>query len=277
MNPVGKALWYIESHLADELSLADVANAAGVSRYHMTRAFGEATGYSIMRYVRGRRLSVAARLLAKGAPDILAVALEAGYGSHEAFTRAFREQFGVTPEAFRERGRLSSIKLLEPITLDQRPMASIHPPRFEYGKVLLIGGIGERYASETSAGIPAQWQQFIPHIGNVPGQAGGTAYGVSCNSDGEGGFDYICGVELADFSRLPRDWSRIRIPAQKYAVFAHAEHISTIRTVWSTIWNQWLPGSGHEVVDAPDFERYGEEFDSRTGLGGFEIWLPVKA
>jgi AraC family transcriptional regulator len=54
-----------------------------------------------MHYARGRRLSEAARALAAGAPNILEVALAAGYGSHEAFTRAFRRQFGVPPEALR--------------------------------------------------------------------------------------------------------------------------------------------------------------------------------
>src|SRR3954470_12793987 len=95
MNPVGKALWFIETHFAGELSLAAIAAAAGVSRYHLSRAFDAATGSSAMAYVRGRRLTLAAQALAKGAPDILSVALAAGYGSHEAFTRAFRDQFGL--------------------------------------------------------------------------------------------------------------------------------------------------------------------------------------
>jgi AraC family transcriptional regulator len=67
-----------------------------------------------------------------------------------------------------------------------------------------------------------------------------------------------------------------RIAAQKYAVFSHREHISTIRSTLNTIWNKWLPESGLEVVDAPDFERYGEGFDTRTGVGGLEIWIPIK-
>jgi AraC-like DNA-binding protein len=90
VSPVQKALWFMESHLGSEIreiTLEDIASVAGVSRYHLTRAFGEATGQSIMRYLRGRRLTEAARCLANGAPDILAVALDAGYGSHEAFTR----------------------------------------------------------------------------------------------------------------------------------------------------------------------------------------------
>jgi AraC-like DNA-binding protein len=106
VNPVGKALWYIESHFGNEITLDEVANIAGVSRYHMTRAFADVTGHSLIRYVRGRRLTEAARALAGGATNILSVALDAGYGSHEAFTRAFREQFDLTPEAVREQGDL---------------------------------------------------------------------------------------------------------------------------------------------------------------------------
>ena len=44
----------------------------------------------------------------------------------------------------------------------------------------------------------------------------------------------------------------------------------------NTIWSKWLPESGYEAADAPTFERYGEEFDGVTGLGGVEIWLPIK-
>src|SRR6202046_3134619 len=110
MNPAQRALWFIESHLADTLTLDEVAAIGGVSRFHMVRSFAAATGLSVMRYVRARRLSEAAKALASGAPDILTLALDADYGSHEAFTRAFRDHFGVTPEAVRA-SRLDTIKL----------------------------------------------------------------------------------------------------------------------------------------------------------------------
>src|SRR5215510_7261712 len=277
MNPVGKALWFIESHFASEITLDEIANVAGVSRYHMTRAFGEAVGHSIMRYLRGRRLTEAARALAIGAPDILTVALDSRYGSHEAFTRAFQEHFGMTPEAIREQGHLDNVKILEPIKMEETLKTSPPTVRFENGKVLFLAGIVNRYTCETSAGIPSQWQRFMPHIGTIPEQIGRTAFGLRYNSDDDGNFDYLCGVEVSDFSRLPSDLTRVRVPAQRYAVFSHPEHISTIRSTWATIWNKWLPESGHEVVDAPDFERYGEEFDARTGTGGLELWVPLKA
>src|SRR4029079_6361734 len=91
MDAVKKALWYIESHSAKPVSLGEVAEASGLSRFYLSRVFPEVTGHSVFGYLRGRRLTLAAGVLVEGAPDILSVALGAGYGSHEAFTRAFRD------------------------------------------------------------------------------------------------------------------------------------------------------------------------------------------
>jgi AraC family transcriptional regulator len=276
MNPVGKALWFIEAHLGTDASLADIAVTSGVSRYQLLRAFGTATGHSVMRYVRGRRLSEAARVLAAGAPDILTVALDTGYGSHEAFTRAFRDQFGLTPETVRGRRCLDNLPLVEAIRMDESLIVELNPPRFETGRTLLVAGLGERYSFETNHGIPLQWQRFMPYIGNIPGQVGNVTYGVCCNSDGAGNFEYIAGVEVSNFDELPAELRRVRIPAQRYAVFTHRDHISTMRATVYTIWNKWLPTLGHEVADAPDFERYDARFDPRSGTGEVEIWLPLK-
>ena len=275
MNPAQKALWYIESHLAGALTLDEIAGVAGVSRFHMVRAFAAATGFSVMRYVRARRLSEAARALAGGAPDILSLALEADYGSHEAFTRAFRDHFGMTPETVRA-SRPDTIKLQEPIVMDSTLIDNLQPPRFETSKPLLIAGLGERYTWESGAAIPGQWQRFRQAEPDIPGRVGGVAYGVCCNGDDAGNFDYIAGVEVSDFSDLPREFAKVRIPEQRYAVFTHKDHISTIRRTVNTIWNAWLPASDLKAADAPNFERYGEDFDPVTGNGGLEIWLPVK-
>jgi AraC family transcriptional regulator len=171
---------------------------------------------------------------------------------------------------------LNNIEFMEPIKMDETLVADLEPPRFEYRKPLLIVGLSEPYTWETSTGIPAQWQRFLPHLGNIPGQVGRTAYGVCYNSDGAGNFDYLCGVEVSDFSRLSPNWNRVRVPEQKYAVFFHRDHISAIRRTWSTIWNKWLPESGYEAADAPNVERYSEDFNSATGEGGVELWVPIK-
>ncbi len=162
MDPVGKALWFVESHFASDITLQDIASVGGVSRFHMSRAFGTATGHSIMRYVRGRRMTEAARSLSNGAPDILAVALEAGYGSHEAFTRAFRDQFGLTPEMVRAQRHLDNLDLVEPMKMDETFIADLEPPRFENGKPLLIGGLGERYICETQCRYPRTVATLYP-------------------------------------------------------------------------------------------------------------------
>lgn len=278
MNPAQKALWYIESHLAQPMTLDDIAGIAGVSRFHLVRAFAAATGFPVMRYVRARRLSEAARALADGAPDILNLALEADYGSHEAFTRAFRDRFGTTPETVRATTCLHQLKLQEPIVMDSTILNQMNTPRFETGKAMLIAGVGERYnhCDASGAAIPGQWQRFHQAVDGIPDRVGKVAYGVCCNGDDSGNFDYIAGVEVADFSDLPREFARVRIAAQKYAVFTHAEHISTIRRTITTIWNDWLPASGLTMADAPNFERYDATFDPATGNGGLEIWIPVK-
>src|SRR5436190_14553404 len=277
MNPAQKALWYVESHLASELTLDEIAPIGGISRFHMVRAFAAATGLSVMRYVRARRLTEAARALARGAPDILTLALDADYGSHEAFTRAFRDHFGVTPEHVRAATCLDQLKLQEPIMMDSTPSTNLQPPRFATGKAFLVAGVGARYNhADSGAGIPNQWQRFHQKAGEIPDRVGKVAYGVCCNGDDSGNFDYIAGIEVSDFSDLPREFSRVRIPAQRYAVFTHSEHISTIRRTVNTIWNHWLPSSKLCVADAPNFERYDEKFDPATGNGGLEIWVPVK-
>ena len=277
MNPAQKALWFIESHLAEPLTLDEIAGVAGISRFHMVRAFAAATGLPVMRYVRARRLTAAARALAGGAPDILNVALDADYGSHEAFTRAFRDHFGVTPEAVRAGACLDQLRLQEPIMMDSTALDHLEPPRFVTAKPLLVAGLGERITHENSgAGIPNQWQRFHQEVAGFPGRIGQVAYGVCCNGDDAGNFDYIAGVEVIDFSDLPREFSRVRIPEQKYAVFTHSDHVSAIRRTVNTIWNHWLPASGLKAADAPSFERYDEKFDPATGNGGFEIWIPVR-
>jgi AraC family transcriptional regulator len=276
MNPAQKALWFIESHLAEALTLDEIAGVAGVSRFHLVRAFAAATGLPVMRYVRARRLTEAARALAAGAPDILTLALDADYGSHEAFTRAFRDHFGATPEAVRGGTCLDQPRLQEPIMMDSTALDHLNPPRFVTSKPLLVAGLGERITHENGgAGIPNQWQRFHQAVAGIPGRIGQIAYGVCCNGDDAGNFDYIAGVEVTDFSDLPREFSRVRIPEQKYAVFTHGDHVSAIRRTVNTIWNQWLPTSGLKAADAPNFERYDEKFDPMTGNGGFEIWIPV--
>jgi AraC family transcriptional regulator len=277
MNPVDKALWYIEANFASALALEDVAAAAGVSRFHLARAFASVMDRPVMAHVRARRLSEAAKALAAGAPDILDVALDAGYGSHEAFTRAFRDLFGATPEAVRARGDVESLTLVEAVRMSQPPLAAPAPMRIAHAPVMLVAGFAQHFTRETTAAIPNLWQKLAPHLGHVPGQRGGASFGVCYNTDDDANMDYMAGVEVAGFSALPETFARIRIPAMRYAVFTHDDHVAAIQRTWAHVWSVGIPASGQTIADAPFFERYGPAFNPMTGRGDIEIWVPIGA
>ncbi|ASY57687.1 MULTISPECIES: AraC family transcriptional regulator [Sinorhizobium] len=278
MSAIGRAIWFIESHFAKDISLERIADAAGLSRYHLSRVFGLATGHSISAYIRGRRLSSAALRLADGNSTILEAALDAGYGSHEAFTRAFREQFGVTPESVRKQRHVCNIELVEPIRMDDTRNQKIEPPRFEEGPALLLAGLEETYAYDRTEGIPSLWQRFNSHFGHIPGQRGNVAYGVCTHSDaGAGSFRYMAAVEVADADGLPNGFSTLKLPKQRYAVFLHRGHISAISATAHHIFATWFPQSGLEHGETPDLmERYDERFDPDSGMGVVEMWVPIK-
>ena len=276
MGVTARALWYIESHLSGDVSLEAVADVAGVSRFHLSRAFSVTLGLPLAAYIRARRLSDAARKLADGAPDILTVALDAGYGSHEAFTRAFRQQFGLTPEELRTQARLDGLTLMEPIRMKEQQTISLTTPRIVRSDALLIVGLTQRY-HQTNAGMPSQWDRFVPYIGHISNEVGRVAYGVICNTDEAGSIDYVAGVQVHEFPAEPAELTRLRIPPQTYAVFVHTGHISEVGATWQAGWNHGLSDAGHEASDGPAFERYGETFDGRTGRGDVELWVPITA
>ncbi|ABB13049.1 AraC family transcriptional regulator [Burkholderia lata] len=276
MNPVGQALWFIETRLDRELTLDRISANCDMSCFGFSRLFSMNTGWPVMRYVRSRRLTRAARALAQGAPDILQVALDAGYGSHEAFTRAFRDCFGMTPEDVRARRTLDGLSLVEPLRMKELKIIDVVPSRFETAGKRLIAGMSDRYTFETNEGIPALWQSFIPYIGTIPGQVDYVTYGVCCNPDADGSFEYIAGVEVTSRDRLTAPLRCVELEPQRYAVFEHKGHISTLHQTIYSIWNGWLPTSGFKAVDAPEFERYSADYDPVTGAGVLEIWLPVE-
>ena len=160
--------------------------------------------------------------------------------------------------------------------MNTTPTPTIAPARIVRSDALLIFGLGQRY-HRTNAGIPSQWDRFMPYIGHIDGQVGTTTYGVICNADDSGSIEYITGVQVREFPDHPAEFSRLRIPPQTYAVFEHRDHVSAVSATWQTIWNHALSDAGHEATDGPAFERYDERFDPRTGLGGLEIWVPIKA
>jgi AraC family transcriptional regulator len=162
---------------------------------------------------------------------------------------------------------------------EQRTVLELEPPRFENGKAMLIAGLRGHFTTATWAGIPAQWQRLASY-GSIPGQVGPVRYGL-CFLRSEG-IDYLCGVEVSGLAGLPSEFTQVNIPAQKYAVFVHREHVSKLQNTMEAIEQSWFPGLDHEIArptrGAPDFfERYGEGFDPRSGMGDIEVWIPIKS
>lgn len=274
MSLTRRALWVIDRNLGRDLSLGEIAQACGVSRHHLAHAFGEASGMSVMAYVRGRRLGEAARALAGGATSILDVALEAGYGSHEAFTRAFGAQFGVSPEQVRARG-VEGLILQEPLKFADDPLATVGPARFETAGEILAVGLRGPCGFDNAEAITLLWRRFGPQFAGISDLANPIPVGLMTPADEGGGFDYVCAAEVTSFAQAPDGFARVRIAPARYAVFDHPGHVTTIRATYRGIWDRWLGESGEIAAEAVSLERHHPSFDPRTGLGGLEVWIPL--
>lgn len=155
-------------------------------------------------------------------------------------------------------------------------------PRFEDGKPLLIAGLRKIYAPAAMRGIPVQWQTFAQYIGKIPGQVGRTTYGICWQVADSSNIEYVTAVEVSTFAGMPDDFTVVSLPAAKYAIFPHRTHVSKLYETCDAICS-WLPESGHQSAAAADpetpafFERYSEEFNPQTGMGGMEVWVPLRS
>lgn len=137
---------------------------------------------------------------------------------------------------------------------------------------MLLGGLRRRHEfAAAEAGIAAQWREFLSGD-PVPGRVGPELYGVVGLAD-PAGFEYMCAVEVESLAILPPGTGRMRVPAVRYAVFAHGGGTS-LRSTWQRVF-QWLAAGPYESAHTPDFELYGPGSDPLTGDGEIEIRLGV--
>jgi predicted transcriptional regulator YdeE len=172
-----------------------------------------------------------------------------------------------------------SILIAEHATVQERTaLRDLQPVRYEDGRPMLFAGLRRKHTFASMAeDIPRQWADFLK-LGRLPGQIGTTAYGAICGGDPKTQtMEYMCAVEVESFDALPKDLGRMRVPAVRYAVFVHEDNVSTIRDTCRQLFAEWLPSSGLQSAETPDFEVYDERFNGATGEGGVEIWLGVKS
>jgi AraC family transcriptional regulator len=276
MSLTSKAVFVVERNLDRDLSLDAVAAACGVSRFHLAHAFAAATGRTVMDYARARRLSEAARALLQGAPNILNIALAAGYTSHEAFSRAFRARFNITPEDLRKRADSGGLNLEEVYSLNTRRHVSLAAPQIKSFAQQLFVGLSASRRKGDSAQIPAQWRAFmsrpyhqIAYKENLP------PVGVTLPGDAEEEFVYVCAAPVSRFGGTPAGLNEITVAPAQYAVFAHDGHVSDLPNTYAAIWNDWFPASGRTPKRAASLEHHNPSFDPRTGEGGVTLWIPL--
>lgn len=104
---------YIREHIGEPLNRERLAEVAGFSVPHFHRVFTAHVGESAISYIRRIRLERAGRKLRMGAVDITEVALAAGYDSHSSFSKAFKQQYGLSPSEFRQLGCHAATQLMK--------------------------------------------------------------------------------------------------------------------------------------------------------------------
>lgn len=275
MSLRNKLIWQIEMRLQQPVSLAVLARACAVSPYHMARSFQMGTGLAPMTYLRARRLSEAAKTLATSDADILTIALDAQYNSHEAFTRAFASYFGVVPSSIRKARSTQTLTLMEPLKMQKEMIIDIPAPEIKSWDAFRVIGISAQCSFENNSAIPGLWQTFNAREDEVEDPINRAAFGVCCDADKNGGFRYVAGYQASPSAALPKGMDDVTMPAGRYAVFIHSGHISDFGKTVYTIWNKALPDAGLEPRHAPNFELYDQRFNADTGRGDVEIWIPI--
>jgi AraC family transcriptional regulator len=279
-DPLAATLAYIEAHLFNALSISALANVAGLSVFHFSRCFTARFGESVIAYVRARRMQAAAERLANGAPSLAELAFDCGFESQEAFTRAFRRDFGVPPgkykrEVFRAKKENPMAERMD-VKLDMTLRDGL-----TRREAFTVAGITGRFDDTTKADIPALWPKLIPHL-PLKGQMNGHSYGVCwATGEGSGVINYMAGVEVGAKQGLPPGFERLAIAAQSYLVF----HIALngpnlhpqLQAAMRAIWSDTLPNSKWKLAQAPDFEFYPENFNPMQKGMWIDYYIPVVA
>ncbi len=282
---VEKALRFIEENLNREIEQKMVAETACCSLYHFHRMFSALMGESLGDYIRNRRINEAGRRLIETSDGILDIALEFGYGSQAAFSRIFKDAYGMTPGKFRRNGFFSTLRnrktkeqLLREYNVRREGMKFTIIEK----KKMLVAGKAIRVNSngENRKRIPLFWQEFMENDegSRIPDRfsdCSGTL-GLCMNDEDENGdFTYIIGDPVSKADKLPEGYVSAEIPEGIYAVFTSIGPFpEAIQKTWDYIYAQWLPSSEWKARKAPEFEYYDER--CRNDPKEMDIYIPVQ-
>lgn len=261
---IHKALLYIEQHLAEDLSLDAIAEQACLSPFHFHRLFTGMVGQSVKAYQRRLRLDRAASWLLYSSRSIADIALEAGYESQEAFTRAFKAHFGTPPKRFRLHG---SPELLgrggspretlcaHPDYALDRFGLSITVRTIPDAAVLSVRHVGSYYdcgwAWETLCGWAGAQGLLTPQT---------RFFGVSHDDPAITQDNFIrydaCLTISGEVPPPPAPITPITIQGGDYACCTYTGPYDNLQAVYAAICGQGIPPLGREFRNAPSVECY---------------------
>ena len=275
----------VEENLAEEVDLARLAAGVGTTEYHLRRMFSSLAGMPLSEYVRRRRMSVAAAYVL-GDADILGIAVRFGYGSTEAFARAFRAVHGASPsEVRRDGGPLRAQPQLRfRLTVEgSSPMDTriAHQPAFRLvghsARVPLIHeGINPLIQAHIASLAPAEHARLKALSNTEP--AGLLQVSADVDPDYTEGSEltYLHGVAVTVETEPPADLDVIDAPAGEWAVFRTAgPYPEALQTTWAATATDWFPSNPWRLRPGPSIVAVldrADDFSSATT----ELWLPVE-
>lgn len=284
LEQVQRGIDYLEEHLDQSVDLTTVSKAAGISHWHFQRIFKALTGETLMAYVRSRRLANAHQRLLTTDEPILRIALEAGYESQAAFTRAFRAAYGTTPGAFR---RLGDKRLFpQKVRFDADYLQHLHtnmqieprwitrPAAYYVGmKTTCFGTDSDK--NNVGEMLPPLWDAFLARLDEVSESVPGVCYGIVRTQSSESDqLEYFAAIE-ATTEQVPEGMTSIAIEPAEYACFEHRGPAKQVDHTVSYIYSTWLMQSGYRHTFGPDLEIYDDRFDATSPMSVFEYAVPV--
>lgn len=294
---LSRAIDYIEANLGRPFVLQDVAREARMSLWHFQKVFHALVGEPVKSYVRRRRLTNVSNRLIESSASLESLAGVAGFKSAEAFSRAFQQQFGVTPGAFRSAGvyplmpfaraRLDKEYILAMFHQSQPPEVSI----VEIPRKTLFGIRGQIHScfSDTPDGTqiaPVLWSKLVnavcahSNISPVCYWALVSKAPVEENEIDEDIFDYVVtfesvGLSDAEEKELSKEFERNDFPGGTYATFEQRNPPESIRSNLNYLFCIWLRKSGYSLDDRPEFEKYALDYDPNHPPGTFTYGISL--
>ena len=253
-------LVWLESHLDQPLSLDNVAQKAGYSKWHLQRMFKDVTGHAIGAYIRARRLSKAAVALRLTSRPILDIALQYRFDSQQTFTRAFKKQFAQTPAWYRRSSDWNSFGIRPPIRLDNE--AQPEPAFVTLPETVLVGQtqnytcILEQISSYRDEMRIHFWKQFLLETDTVPP----VLYGLhqvraSQEKDDEQEILYTTAVP-ADSAGSLHSGQNVILEAGDYVQFTYTGPRVNLQEFILLLYGTCMPTLGLTRRQGQDIERF---------------------